>query len=200
MSSHEKDLVDALVMDALFWRRPSPGVYRSCFVHNQAGVDLMMSDAAALPAIQRVLDEIVEPQIASERAPEARFRGLAEVLSAYIFIGMREAPMVVSRFLRRKSRPLLIEAIKSAPIGFRWTKDGYNFGVPPSRELREFLGQVANGADHELRSVALGALDELDQSEKQKEKHDALEAKRKTGQISATDSRGRIHNPVKSKS
>lgn len=182
-----------LILDTLLWRGEPSGPSGTCFVTSVAGVDLIKSDASLLPAIERVLDEVVVPELTTGDASGSRLRGLAYVLCAYSFIGMRAAPQRVISFLLSRSRHLLRETIECIPIGYQWTKEGYNFGAPPNSDLRDFLAGVASGGDEELRSVALRALKQLDECEMRRRKHEHREAKRESGEGTSTDSHGRLH-------
>lgn len=172
---------EALVNDALHWRRRSSGAPGTCFVNNPAGSDLIRSNARVLPEIERVVDDLVEPQFARGGAPGDVFLGLSYVLCAYTFIGMRDAPIRVTNFLQSRSRGLLKEVIRCVPIGYQWTKDGYNFGAPPSPELRKFIEDLLNDSDDDLRSVALWTLQKLDQSEERRRRQGAAKGDRASG-------------------
>src|SRR5215469_7972993 len=195
-SEHRRNNDQELVLDVLFWRAEPSGPAGTCFVSNVAGVNLIKSDAGMLPAIERVLDDVVLPELTKGDGSDSRFRGLPYVLCAYTFIGMPAAPQRVIRFLRSRPRYLLREVIKCVPIGYQWTKDGYSFGTPPNSDLRDFLAEVAHDTDEELRSTALWALEKLDESEIRRRKYEEREVKREAGQVTSTDSRGQIHRPA----
>jgi hypothetical protein len=183
-----------LVNDALLWRGTVSSDYGGCFVHNRAGLDLIGSDATVLDAIEAVLDERIEPQASKGELPTGAFPGLSYVFCAYTFIGIQKDPARVKAFLQTRSRLLLREVIRCVPIAFQWTNEGYNFGMPPSLELRRYLEELATDIDQEVRAVSESVLKQLEQSEERKYRR---EKEVELGRQPIKDSQGRVHLPRK---
>src|ERR1700730_798336 len=93
------DAIRGLTEDALFGRR----MYNdgTCFTHNIAGAELIRGTDAALPVIEDVLRDVVVPGFSSRD-----FRGLTEVLGAFLVIGTRTDPERAFSFVRALPVPL----------------------------------------------------------------------------------------------
>ncbi|MGH7138686.1 MAG: hypothetical protein ACREHD_23315 [Pirellulales bacterium] len=150
----DKDRLDRLVLDSLYYRRATNG--DSCFVSNVAGLELFKCDSSALEHIERVLQEVVVPRPASHIRDE--FLGLDYVLGAYAIIGSRYDPSRVVAFVRTMPAALVAEFVAVLPIFFRQRDDKYDFDVAPAPELVAFAEECGNSNDEPLRTAARRAI------------------------------------------
>jgi hypothetical protein len=144
-------------MNALFNRSlESDG--SSCFTVNQHGLELARLSSDVLPQIEAVLLNVVEPVLRVDRDGASRFLGLDYVLGVYLVIGNRYAPSAVIDFLEQRSPNLQEQAIACAPAFFQVVDGKYNFDVPPSRELLEYVRRATANSHSAVRNAALRAM------------------------------------------
>jgi hypothetical protein len=142
------DAIRGLAEDALFGRRMQND--GTCFTHNIAGVELIRGSDPALPVIEDVLRDVVVPGFSSRA-----FRGLTEVLGAYLVIGTRADPQRAFSFLRTLPTALHTMAVEVVATFFRYGRIAPNsVRFTPTKELLEFLEQETHS---ELTSVRFAA-------------------------------------------
>lgn len=171
----ESDLLLRLVLDALYANRVLD--YSTCLQANIAAFELCKVGDAAIPAIERVLQETVIPGIKEteemqfsglvsfqiERQP---FPGLTMLLSAYLIIGLRESAARIVSFARSLPDELIAEIISSAQVCLesRCENKGEfgNFFLPvlPS-EYVDFVNEMAQSSSAKTSDRAKRLLDTL---------------------------------------
>lgn len=147
----DQSQLEELVRETLFERRL---IRQGCFVGNQAGRELIASSVAALPAIERVIRDSVEPGIAEGVATARAFHGLDYVLGAYLVIATKSAPERAVAFLTSSCVALQVAALGAIRTFFQRKGDGYNCGVAPSPHFRAFAQQLVRSNVGDLRSAA----------------------------------------------
>ncbi len=170
--------LDKLVLDTLYNRRRK--AQTSCFVVNEAGMELLKGDQIALPVIESILCDVVEPalknltdQQAIDLAKQLKvdvefvsiipFDGLSEVLGAYFVIGIKFAQEArIYQFLNQCSDRLLANAIATSPVYLTKMDIGYNFGVAPTDALAAFVKHHCSNDSERIRKAATRALQFLD--------------------------------------
>ena len=142
---------DELVLDTLFERRLRR---QGCFVDNQAGEELIASPTAAIPAIESVVRDTLEPAISVGTVIARAFHGLDYVLGAYLVISAKTDPERAVQFLSGTSVALQVEALAAMRTFFQTMRDGYNCGVAPPAQFRAFVRELARSEVDELRLAA----------------------------------------------
>ncbi|QDV48011.1 hypothetical protein [Gimesia fumaroli] len=169
--------LDKLVLDTLHARRCKR---QGCFVTNEAGIELLKCDQSALPVIESILCEVVEPELknltdqqAIDLAKQLKvdveyvsiipFHSLDYVLGAYFVIGIKSAQEArIYQFLNQCGDRLLAKALATSPVFLTKMESGYNFGVAPTQSLAAFIEQHCSSDSERIRKAATRALRFLD--------------------------------------
>ncbi len=153
---------ERLIEDTLYDRRHEEK--ETCFVVNNAGLELLNCTEEVLPLIEDVLRDVVRPTVAEDGSSlRRRFRGLDYVWGAYLVISAKSCPERAIAFLREMPESLLAEAVAAFGMFFRRMDDGgYNFGTPPGNPLVEFVRELTNTESERLRTIATRVLQQLE--------------------------------------
>lgn len=144
--------IKKLAMEALYAREMLNS--KECLVANEKGVQLIQCSKEAIPIIEEIIQEIIEPEINKSNSNMSEFLGWREIIGAYMVIGVRENVAKTIHFLKQRSPRLLVEIILCIPIFFRKTKEGYNFGVAPNEEILAFVKDQTNSNFEKVREKA----------------------------------------------
>src|SRR5260370_6480306 len=114
---------ERLIEDTLYDRRHEEK--ETCFVVNNAGLELLNCTEEVLPLIEDVLRDVVRPTVAEDGSSlRRRFRGLDYVWGAYLVISAKSCPERAIAFLREMPESLLAEAVAAFGMFFRRMDDG----------------------------------------------------------------------------
>ncbi len=164
-----------LALDALYYR--SLGEQDSCLVRNADAEMLAKCLPEAISVIEEVLmEEVLPVYIPPEEvelfgvrvlqtppgAPE--FLGLTNLLGAYLLLGSREGEDPTIPFLRRMSKPMLLEVISAICAYFRKSDrgGGYVNEIAPGDALKEFLKTLSRDEREDVRKMAMRTLELID--------------------------------------
>lgn len=124
-----------------------------CFVVNEAGIELAATGIESLGVIENALANTVIPVFNDDY--RRRFPGIDYVIGAYLVVGSKYDPLRMVTFLRNQESRVVMLAIKRVPTFFRTREDGtFNFGVAPAGELIEFVNEMAESIDSNIREAA----------------------------------------------
>ncbi len=126
------DGIERLVLDTLYRRKCET---TSSFAVNLAGLELAESDEAAIPVIERVLIETVEPAVSSGDPAAGEFMGLGELCSAYFVLCSRSQGARAVAFAKSLSNSLQAAAVGSMAEFFRDPDNGPNSELDPAPEI-----------------------------------------------------------------
>lgn len=150
----DNDGISHLILDALYYRRPTSG--DSCLVSNVAGLDLLKADSSALERIEKILCDVVAPRTGSRVRDE--FLGLDYLFGAYAIIGSRYDPSRVVTFVQTMPVPLQAEFVAVLPVFFRRCEGAYSFGVAPAPDLLDLVEKFCSSETEALRKAAERAI------------------------------------------
>jgi hypothetical protein len=160
--------IEELVLDTLYFRRRTAG---TCLQANVAGQELQRRSAEVLPYIERVIRDLVVPALSQVRKvqlagssdlcfEETPFRGLSDLLGAYLLIGSRHDAATVVRFLRKLPATIQARVIGLLPVFFRKVNSSprereVNDVKPPlDEQLLSFIKESSQSGDSDLRKKA----------------------------------------------
>lgn len=141
-----------LIDETLEWQRIEPCAPESRLVVNVAAVDLQRCGAEALPLIEDVVRQRLQPHAwKSSRELFRRFLGISNLWMAYLSIaGTENVPRVIE-FLRSLDGPVLSSAIHGIRCQWPYDEPG-NVSMP--RALLDFIREVARTRDDEAGEAA----------------------------------------------
>jgi hypothetical protein len=149
-----------LIQDTLYRRRISPR--DSCFVVNQAGLQLLKETSDILPAIESTILETIVPRYQDHANADHEFPGLTELFGAYLLIGSTCSPDRVVEFLQTLPFSLQAEAIVNIAVYFRKQKGEYIFRTAPSPQLVSYVRRAKAAENQGMQDAAESTLKWLD--------------------------------------
>ena len=128
---------------------------------SEAGWKLMESSPFVLPAIEKIITNILEPAVQrNSNLPDA-YPGIDFVFCAYYLIQFKEEKLDRAiDFLRQRSPKLLVAAISALPSFYQIVdfelgdSDGALIGAIPANELKEFVQELTRHEEPDLRYTA----------------------------------------------
>lgn len=164
---------EQLALDTLYERRMNR---ERCFVSNAAGIELIEAPRDAVPVIEHVLRDVVQPKIRNSAEAERRctdrareilgpigckmpicvqeFPGLDYLLGAYLLITARSDPNRAVAFLAESPNPVLVEVLAAVRIFFNRSDQDYGFHEGPPDQLHAFVRDLTGHEDEAVRSAA----------------------------------------------
>ncbi len=141
---------DDLILDTLHFRPPAG----QRIVVNEPGLKLIASDASFLIPVKAALLD------AAHSAERRQLYGLGYVIGAFLILGTKHAPDTLVPFIRSLPAAFQKEVVATIPAFFQKNKENgaYNFEEAPAHELIEFLEQLSQSEDSELKRTARRAL------------------------------------------
>ena len=179
------DRLRELVEDTLYQRRMHSN--GTCFTYSIAAFELRRESSQALPAVERIVIDVVAPVFdstdADERALKHRallapfiparfashigddaargFRGLKDLFGAYLQIGCRTDPMRVFAFVDTLSDRLRSKAIGAAAVYFGTQNSPNSIRIPPTKDLFDFLERSTESESELVHTAAISVLQHL---------------------------------------
>ena len=150
MANDQRDF-ERLVRDTLFERRLKR---HGCFVHNEAGEELIACPPAALPVLERLLRDTVAPALSEGTVHTRSFPGLNHVLGTYLVIAARSDPDRAVTFLAGMPLPMHVATLAALRIVFLRKGERYVRGIAPPPQFRDFTLGLAASESEEVRSAA----------------------------------------------
>jgi hypothetical protein len=152
------DELEELALDTLYERKMvGPG----CLVHNAGCRQLIDCGPQAMPAIERVLRDVVEPGLFEPSKYYYRRFAVTSLLGAYLVIAAKHAPEQAIAFIEHSSPSMMAKAICALRIFFMRRENGtYNSGVAPPPQFHAFLQRMAESPNDDLRREAIPALNQ----------------------------------------
>ena len=151
--------IEKLIDDTLHGRRIG-GKAGSCLVSNQAGAELIGLECDVMDELEEAIREI-DASLRDGLRSASAFSGLEYVIGAYLVNGARYNANRAIGFVDSLSIGLLRESIANIPVFFRRMESGYNFGVSPPEEYKEFARRLENSQCDEIASTAKRVVERL---------------------------------------
>lgn len=158
------DSVYELVLDTLYDRGEKP--LGSCLTVNEHGLKLIDCNGAAIPVIEEVMHEHIEPVLAKNAVDHPShlsfgMPGLKYVLGAYLLIGKREQIPSLIGVLESCSNSLQCEIVSVFPLFFNRSTGDVRFQGEPTEQMLSFVKRLVNSPHAESAQSARRTLDKL---------------------------------------